>query len=107
MTYINIKSDGYSYSNNHAWHLYERDAHIPIHCFLYTHHRSIYNTFRSEEVRQGLRVTNEIATVEPPNKGHFGDTINSGVVSFVERLSSLRRFKMYYNYREPHAFLGP
>ena len=34
-------------------------------------------------------------TVEPPNKGHFGDNINSAVVSFVERLSSLRRFKMY------------
>ena len=34
-------------------------------------------------------------TVEPPNKGHFGDNINSDVVSFVERLSSLRRFKMY------------
>ena len=34
-------------------------------------------------------------TVEPPNKGHFGDNINSDVVSFVERLSSLRRFKKY------------
>ena len=39
-------------------------------------------------------------TVEPLNKGHFGDNINSADVSFVERLSSLRRFKMYYNYRE-------
>ena len=38
-------------------------------------------------------VTNN--TVEPPNKGHFGDNINSAVVSFVERLSSCRRFKMY------------
>ena len=37
-----------------------------------------------------------ISTVEPPNKGHFGDNINSAVVSFVERLSSLRRFKMYW-----------
>ena len=27
-------------------------------------------------------------TVEPPNKGHVGDNINSAVVSFVERLSS-------------------
>ena len=29
--------------------------------------------------------------MEPPNKGHFGDNINSvvTVVSFVERLSSL------------------
>ena len=34
-------------------------------------------------------------TVEPPNKGHVGDNINSAVVSFVERLSFLRRFKMY------------
>ena len=33
--------------------------------------------------------------VESPNKGHFGDNINSDVLSFVERLSSLRRFKMY------------
>ena len=37
-------------------------------------------------------------TVEPLNKGHIGDNINSAVVSFVERLSSLRRFKMYYDY---------
>ena len=36
-----------------------------------------------------------ITTVEPPNKGHVGDNINSAVVSFVERLSSSRRFKMY------------
>ena len=34
-------------------------------------------------------------TVEPPNKGHVGDDINSAVVSFVEKLSSSRRFKMY------------
>ena len=27
-------------------------------------------------------------TVEPPNKGHVGDNINSAVVSLVERLSS-------------------
>ena len=33
------------------------------------------------------------STVEPPKKGHFGDNINSAVVSFVERLSALR--KMY------------
>ena len=33
------------------------------------------------------------SSVEPPNKGHFGDNINSAVVSFVERLSSSRRFK--------------
>ena len=33
-----------------------------------------------------------ISTVEPPNKGHVGDNINSAVVFFVESLSS---FKMY------------
>ena len=30
-------------------------------------------------------------TVEPLNKGHIGDNINSLVLSFVERLSSSRR----------------
>ena len=39
-------------------------------------------------------------TVEPPNKGHFGNNINSAVLSLVERLSSSRRFTMYGNYRE-------
>ena len=36
-----------------------------------------------------------IGTVEPPNKGHVGDNINSLVLSFVERLSSPRR--LYIN----------
>ena len=36
-----------------------------------------------------------VNTVEPLNKGHFGNNIISAVVSFVERLSSSRRFKMY------------
>ena len=42
------------------------------------------------------------SAVEPLNKGHVGDNINSAVVSFVyiERLSLSRRFKMYQNYRE-------
>ena len=32
-------------------------------------------------------------TVEPPNKGHFGNNIiNSAVLSLIERLSSSRRF---------------
>ena len=31
-------------------------------------------------------------TVQPLNKGHFGDNINSAVLSFVERLSSSRKF---------------
>ena len=43
---------------------------------------------------------NDIVYVEPPNKGHFVDNINSADVSLVERLSSSRRFKMYWNYRE-------
>ena len=34
-------------------------------------------------------------TVKPPNKGHFGNNINSSLLSFVQRLSSSRRFKMY------------
>ena len=31
--------------------------------------------------------------MEPPNKGHVEDDINSGVLSFVERLSSFRGSK--------------
>ena len=27
--------------------------------------------------------------MEPPNKGHVGDNINSAVLSFIERLPSL------------------
>ena len=34
-----------------------------------------------------------VTTMEPPNKGHFGDNINSAVLSFVERFSSSRRFR--------------
>ena len=30
---------------------------------------------------------------EPLNKGHFGDNINSAVLSFIERLSSFRGSK--------------
>ena len=30
-----------------------------------------------------------MSTVEPPNKGHFGDNINSADLFFVERFSSL------------------
>ena len=39
-------------------------------------------------------------TVEPLNKGHFGDKINSAVLSFMDRLSSSQRFSVYWNYRE-------
>ena len=31
--------------------------------------------------------------MEPPNKGHIGDNINSAVLSFIERLSSFRGSK--------------
>ena len=31
----------------------------------------------------------EVNTAEPPNKGHFGDHINSADSFFVERFSSL------------------
>ncbi len=41
----------------------------------------------------------------PPNKGHAGTNVNYAVLSFVERLSSLQRFKMYYNYRKTN-YLG-
>ena len=34
-----------------------------------------------------------VITMEPPNKGHFGDNINSAVLSFVERFPSSRRFR--------------
>ena len=40
------------------------------------------------------------SAVEPLNKGHFGDNINSAVLFFMERLSSSQRFSMYGNYRE-------
>jgi len=39
-------------------------------------------------------------------QGHFGNNINSAVVSFVERLSFSRRFKMYWIYRETN-YSGP
>ena len=39
-------------------------------------------------------------TVEPPNKGHFGNNINSAIVSLIEKLSSSRRFSMNRNYRK-------
>ena len=59
--------------------------HLPVpKCLLYT-----YN------IIPGSKALNIVSTVEPMNKGHFGDNIKSAVVSFVERLSSLRRFKMY------------
>ena len=37
-----------------------------------------------------------LCTVEPPNKGHVGDNINSAVLSFIERLSSFRGSQMSY-----------
>ena len=47
--------------------------------------------------------------MEPLNKGHFGDNINSAVVSFVERLSVLS--SEVQNVLELHCigkqFLGP
>ena len=32
------------------------------------------------------------SAMEPPNKRHLGDSMNSAVLSFVERLSSRQRF---------------
>ena len=37
------------------------------------------------------------STVESPNKGHVGDSINLAVLSFIERLSSFRGFQCIYN----------
>ena len=39
-------------------------------------------------------------TVKPPNKGHFGDNINSAVLSLVERFSPSQRFLMHGNYMD-------
>jgi len=36
-----------------------------------------------------------LSKVEPPNKEHLGNNINSAVVSFVERLSFSWRFKIH------------
>ena len=46
-------------------------------------------------------------TVEPPNKGHFGNNINSAVLSLIEKLSSSRRFSMNRNYRGMIVFGTP
>ena len=43
--------------------------------------------------------------MEPPNKGHVGDNINSVVLSFIERLSSFRGSKCTKTIA--HAILGP
>jgi len=49
-----------------------------------------------------------VYTVKPLNKRSIGDNIYSVVVSFVERLASLGRFKMFLNYRYKEAnYLGP
>ena len=45
-------------------------------------------------------------TIEPPNKGHFGDSINSAGLSIVERSSSSRRFSIFGNYKEGNIW-GP
>ena len=50
---------------------------------------------------KGLRPVSQTSLcnrVEPPNKGHFGDNMNSVVLSLVERVSSSRRFSTYRNY---------
>ena len=50
-------------------------------------------------VRDTRRLLACVHKLKPLNKGQIGDNINSAVLSFVERLSSSRRFKMYWNYR--------
>ena len=43
---------------------------------------------QTSNVDQYISVLSICIQWNPPNKGHFGDNINSAVVSFVERLSS-------------------
>ena len=45
------------------------------------------------QIQLEIRPGNKAVTVEPPNKGHVGDNINSAVLSFIERLSSFRGSK--------------
>ena len=47
-----------------------------------------------------MHVSNKLTTVKPLKKGHFGDNINSAILSLVERLSSSWRFLMYGNYMD-------
>ena len=49
---------------------------------------------KQQQFLRKAKVTEPAYTVEHMNQGHFGDNINSAVVSFVERLSSSQRFKM-------------
>ena len=51
-------------------------------------------------------IISHIITVNPLNKGHVRDNINSHAFSLVDRLSSSRRFKLYCYYRET-KFSGP
>ena len=71
-----------------------------------TKHRYIRYWFTWNTNCRVYFTTTTYNTVEFPNKGHFGDNINSAVSSFVERLLSSRRFSMYLNYRKSN-FLEP
>lgn len=46
-------------------------------------------------------------TVEPPNKGHFGDNTHSAGLSLVERLPSCPKFSMHGICRESNNIVGP
>ena len=60
----------------------------------HTHHFTSRCLFLSS-LETVVQFTNYRYTVKPPNKGHFGNNINSSLLSFVKRLSSSRRYKMY------------
>ena len=64
-------------------------------------HRTCWTFRKSFGPRQSdsIRYRRARSTVEPPNKGHFGDNINSAVLSLIERLSSSGRFSMNRKYR--------
>ena len=50
---------------------------------------SLYLSVRTYVHTPALYVRMYLSTGEPPNKGHFGDDINSADLFFVERFSSL------------------
>ena len=56
--------------------------HIIIHDIVYVHVHVYVHTV--------VHVPHVLYTVEPPNKGHIGYNINSLVLSFVKRLSSVK-----------------
>ena len=57
--------------------------------------KGMYLQVPQMQLKQVQQFNTEVCTVEPPNKGHVGDSITSLVLSFAERLSSSRRLSLY------------